>query len=247
MSKPQIVLLPFATPHSFFKKGGVFHPAALPMQVEKRPKDFNETVSYTSYSAVKLAGSISTMVVATIPSKTTVAGMALDQLLSGFIDPVNILAEVERIEHDGDSIASQVTAGFNAYQGIDKLVLIWPYQMFDHEKPMAFTGEVTMGHTHPMLSINKDHIPECVVFSVTDETEKDQTQCTVKNVMKLSDVDTMIKGSFTRVISVVDIMRDEWNVWQQTAQDPEDISEFLAKTLPGTQAGLVNPDGNQFI
>lgn len=242
-----IVLLPLATPHTYFTKGGVFHAYCLPQQFNRKAKDLNQTTDYIGYSAVKFASKLSDQIVATIPPKTTVVGLMLDQLLDGFVDTNNILSQVERLEVDTDSIVSQVRATFAANSHEDKIVLIWPYQIFNAETPLASgDGGFVLGYTHPNASINKPNVPEAICFDVAEATDE-SGEVVVKTVMKFSEVDEMLRGNFTRFLSLVEIERDDFNVFEATAADKEDIFELIKKSITGKRAVLVNPQGNQFI
>ncbi len=246
-NKGVVVLLPFATPHKAYKKWGVFHPATIPYAQDRRASSFDEMKDYIGFESVKFATKISHTVVATIPPKSTVCGHALEELLSLYTDPNNILAEIERIEHHEDSIASQVEAAFNAVPNANSVLVIWPYQMFHPEDQMVSgTAEYNAAFTfsHPMLNLRRDAIPEAIGVAVADETQENTVEC--KDVATLRDLDAMLKGSYTRVITSVEIFRDDFFAFRTEPEYP-DLSMLLKRTLAGKRGILTNHNGHSFI
>lgn len=245
-NKGLVVLLPFATPHTAYKKWGVFHPACHLSPRDRKSKEFDETKDYSGFDSVMFATRLSHTVVATIPPKTTVVGMMLEELLATYVDPNNILAEIERVEHAEDSIASQVEAAFNAVPSADKILVVWPYQIFNSEEPLPDhePGNYSFSFSHPMLNLRRDMIPEAIGISVVDESK--EVQADLKDAVAIKDLDTLLKGSYTRILTSVEIRREDFDAHKGTPEYP-DLVPLIKRTLAGKPGLLTNPNGHQFI
>jgi len=242
-----VVLLPFATPHlGVFKSCKVFHPAAHPSKPADSTEGLNETKDYSGYSSVKIASMISHTVIATIPSKSTVAGLVLDSLLGSFINTDNILAEVERIEVTDCSIASQVKVAFEAQTHAKSVVVVWPYQVFNRNQAFSGNGVADFAYTHPMANIKRGSLAECVVVAQEGDGLASENEIVCKDVLAYEAVDDLIKGHYTRVVSIVALRRDDFEAFVHSPEYP-DLSKLLKKTLVGKRGVLVNPQESDFI
>jgi len=241
-----IVLLPYATPHQNFKfPWGAYHPAAALYQKDQGATLINEATDYVAYSSVHVASCLSHTVVATIPSKTTISGMMLDHVLSTFVNPENILAEVERLECDETTIAGQIKAAFDFYQHATRVLVIWPYQVFPNRNIIAADGDAKFAYSHPMLNVKPSKIPECVVVSavVASNGNGDDIEC--HDVQEYKELDTLLKGHYTRVLSMVELNRDEFFDFTSSPTYPN-LTLLIKKTLVGKRGVMVG-QGHQFI
>ncbi len=215
---------------------------------KKKGNHFDETKDYVGYGSVKLASSLSHTVIATIPPKSTPAGMAIDALLSTFVNPENILSEVERVEYTDEdrSIAGQIKAALAAEPNATHVAVIWPYQTLNLEQPlMGGEGEATFAFTHPMIGGERLSITEG--YGVVPEGSAGDTEITAKDVSLYAELDEFVRGPYTRMISLVEFSREDFEEWVATTTEYPKLEGLMKKTLAGKRGFIVNPQGNSFI
>jgi len=247
MTKQTVALLPFLTPHKAFESCSVFHPAGLPAkQSRKADAPFKESTDYTGYHSVKMAASFTHVIFATIPSVLTPAGATLKALLSTYVDSSNVLAEVECFDEEGPkTIMEQVERAFTVFDGYNSVTVVMPYQLINLTNPFDGEGEATFAYSHGGLNYDRKMIPEGVGIYCKDENLKDAV---ATSVGYYNELDEIVKGNYTKMLSCVEIMRGDFELHLATAgEDKYNLAKFLQKTLVGKRGVLVNPNGNAFI
>ena len=239
-----VSLIPACTPHPSFSPEGVFHPMTL-LEGYKPGKTIEERVAYSGYSSIYFGSLASNTVAITVPQADSAWKKNLVQLASQFVDPANILAEVEILEAASDvdqwnTIAAQLGATFSFYKGANRVWLIWPYQTLDVKQPMLGSkkSDVHFTYTHQNLIVQRKYVPECISLMPEDKDSENEMVC--KSVSAYADVDDILKGAFTRCLSAVEVRRDEYDRWRKDSPTSYDIQELMKIVLVGKKGVLMN-------
>lgn len=255
IKKNQEVLLPYNSPSLMFDEvsSKVFHAAAVPWKPRSSDK-FKVPTHFTGSGSIGLAAKLGLNVTMTVSSDDSLLSTrSLIECANMFIDPANPFAFVDTLPTSETTIAGQVRAFFAASEASSVLV-VWPYQIFDlapkslssavDEPFQLFTSApegATFAYTHHMMQVMRSLIPEAVAVAPREISNlTDDIVCA--NACSVGTVDDMLKGSFTRLISMVAIDRDDF-----AAYSGNDIAEFLGQNLQGKRGVCVDPTKAYFM
>lgn len=245
------VVLPYNTPHEHMfdeLSSKLFHPATL-LHGYKSTPPFKLPYCFTGFGSIQVGVSLGFDVTVMIGNNGFPAETFLKACINFFIDPANPFANVSTQETPNTSIAGQVADFFADNEEYESALVIWPYQTFENEKALFHSDSNSYNadfvFSHPLMKVDKYRIPECIVVAPRDMMADKEMECA--NALSVGTVDDILRGSFTRALSMVEIDREPFEEFRKKSFTPDDISVFLGSYLRGKRGILIDPRTHQFI
>lgn len=242
------VVLPFNAPSPMLDEisSKIFHPATLPISTDKRKSEFKFPNCFSGYSSIALGVKMGFDVTVMVSAEDTPATRMLRACVDNFVDPANPFADILVQQTKQQSIAGQLEDFFVSNEEYDSALVIWPYQIFHEDTNMFLAhGDADFVYTHPLMKLDKSRVPECIAVAPRDINATSEMECA--NAISVGTVDSMLKGSFTRILTAVEVSQWDFMKFVATSVSPGDISLFLGEYLKSKRGILINPDSHTFI
>ena len=245
------VVLPYNSPSVLFDElsSKVFHPMAL-LNTPKRSTEevYKFPHCFTGYGSVQIGVKYGLDVTVMVGDTGSAAENSLIECMDNFIDPQNPFAAITVQRTSSTTIADQLNDFFRENEEYDSAVVVWPYQHFVFSETGMFEERdnfIKFTFTHPLATLKRDRITECIVLAAKDVSSTSEIECSYAS--SVGTVDDILKGACTRVLSTVDVDREDFEEWRRLTSYPHDISMFLGVYLKGTTGTMLQCQSHTFI